>query len=162
MKLNYCIECGAKLHKKTTTVYLCANNHPYWNNPRAAAAIVLLKDHQALFSKRARDPKKNQYDFPGGFLEYGESAETAIKRELKEETGLVAKELILIGWAANIYEENTSVCDAVFLSRDWEGQPLAADDSAALEWKPIDFIFSPEFAWDYTGLVDKIKEFSKG
>jgi mutator protein MutT len=162
MKLNFCPECSAPLHQKTKTEYVCDNGHPYWNNPRTAVAVVLLNNNnEVLYSKRAHNPKQGLYDFPGGFVDYGETIYEAMTRELQEETGLIAKELTLIHSTAQIYVENTSVCDVVFVTRKWQGQPVPADDVAALEWKPIEFIDSKEFAWGYSGLVEKLRNFIK-
>ena len=38
--------------------------------------------------KRRNDPYKGSWALPGGFVEYGETVETAVLREVKEETGL--------------------------------------------------------------------------
>jgi ADP-ribose pyrophosphatase YjhB (NUDIX family) len=159
MKLTYCPECSTPLKKISDTKYVCTNSHTYWNNPRVTATVILLKDGQVLFSKRALEPHKGKYDTPGGFAEYGESPSAAIKRELKEETGLVADDCTLIDWGSHIYEENVSTCDFIFLVTKWHGTIQAADDSAALVWKPIDFIVSPNFAWSYPGLVKKLKAY---
>ena len=43
---------------------------------------------QVLLVKRRNDPFKDQWAFPGGFGEPGETLEKAAIRELKEETGI--------------------------------------------------------------------------
>ena len=57
-------------------------------------SIVVLfnKEGQVLLEERADD---GYFDFPGGGIDLKEEAETAAKRELLEETGLVAEELKL-------------------------------------------------------------------
>lgn len=161
MKLNFCPECAAPLRRKTDTDYVCDNGHPYWNNPRTAVAIILLKENGFLAAKRAREPHKGKCDFPGGFLEYGENAETAARRELEEETGLSFHTLELIDTGIHSYLENISVSDLVFISTDWKGEIRTADDVAALEWKPLEFIESNNFAWSYPGLLKKLQPYRK-
>ncbi len=50
--------------------------------------------------------KEKKYHFlPGGHVEFGETAELALVRELKEELDIVVKNLIFIGVIENIYKE---------------------------------------------------------
>jgi 8-oxo-dGTP diphosphatase len=53
---------------------------------------IIKKENQYLLTKR-RSPKSefNKWQFPGGGLEFCERIEAAVKRELKEETGVDAK-----------------------------------------------------------------------
>jgi len=52
------------------------------------AYCLVIKDHNVLVIKKARGPYRGKYDLPGGKIEFGESIEECLKRELKEETGL--------------------------------------------------------------------------
>lgn len=163
MKLNYCPECATELQKISNTNYACANGHPYYNNPRAAVSLVLLRkeNRQILFAKRAHEPAQGKYDLPGGFLDYGENAYQAALREAREEMGIELDEenLELVHTSSNMYLENIATCDIVIICHEWQGDPKANDDVAALEWKPIEFIDSPKFAWSYSRLVGKLQKY---
>jgi len=61
---------------------------------KASDSIVLTgskEDLKVLLIKRKYDPYKGLWAFPGGFIENGEEADQASKRELLEETGLDLK-----------------------------------------------------------------------
>ena len=161
MKLTYCPECAAPLRRQTDTKYVCANHHAYYNNPRATCSLILVNDHgELLFAKRAIDPKRGQYDFPGGFLDYPEDAYQAIIREAAEELGIriSADNLELVGTSRNEYLENVATCDFVFLCRSWVGEPHPADDVATLEWQSLAFMQAPDFAWQYPYLYNTLQK----
>ncbi len=47
--------------------------------------------------------KEKFYFFPGGHINFGESIENTIKREFKEELGILVKNFSFIGVVENIY-----------------------------------------------------------
>jgi 8-oxo-dGTP pyrophosphatase MutT (NUDIX family) len=49
--------------------------------------------------------EKKYYFFPGGHIDFGETAESALIRELKEELDIVVRKLSFIGMIENIYIE---------------------------------------------------------
>lgn len=49
---------------------------------------------------------KKYYFFPGGHIEYGEAAESALARELKEELEISIGKMSFVGAMENIYEED--------------------------------------------------------
>jgi ADP-ribose pyrophosphatase YjhB (NUDIX family) len=61
------------------------------------ASVILLARDAVLMVRRARPPFQNMWSFPGGRIEAGETAETAARREVLEETGIFAGDLMLLG-----------------------------------------------------------------
>lgn len=151
------MECAARLTKKSETHYVCRNLHHFYNNPRAAATVVLINVHgRVLYAKRAYEPAKGKYDFPGGFLNYGENALMAAKRAMYLETGAGLIDVKLIDSSlANEYQ-GMSACNFVFACTRWEGELVAGEDAEELEWKSLDFMRDERFAWEYPGLYERL------
>jgi mutator protein MutT len=61
----------------------------------SAAAVVLNEKGEVLLLNHVLRPYSN-WGFPGGFLDFGEQAEEAIRREVREETGIEVTRLKLI------------------------------------------------------------------
>ena len=55
-----------------------------------AVSVALVAGDRVLLVKRGLPPSQGMYAFPGGRVEAGESDEAAARRELMEETGIVA------------------------------------------------------------------------
>jgi len=63
---------------------------------------IIRRGNRILVCKRK---DKNYYFFPGGHVEFGESAEGALRRELKEELDISIKNVSFIGAMENIFRE---------------------------------------------------------
>jgi ADP-ribose pyrophosphatase YjhB (NUDIX family) len=68
-----------------------------------AAAAILVTPQGILLTKRAHEPKAGMLDVPGGFVNYNESIETALARELHEELSIKVTNYQYIGSFPNIY-----------------------------------------------------------
>lgn len=161
---NYCPACGAKASVKqlNNTHHQCEQcQMNFWNNPVTAVGVIMLKDDKMLVGKRNIEPLKGKYDYPGGFLEYGENPYDAAVREVKEETGVTIKNPTFIFLGTHEYMPGVTTVDILMATTEWSGDLQAADDVAALEWKPIDILNSPDFAWDWPGLANAIAAFQR-
>ena len=88
---NFCPKCGSQQFEfQGEKSFLCNScNFLYYINVAGAVAALILDDQNRLmFAKRAFDPHKGSLDLPGGFVDKDESAEEALKREIKEELNL--------------------------------------------------------------------------
>jgi len=87
---RHCPRCGqAALKVKDVKSCLCtACGFQYYHNPACAVSGIIESDGRVLIIQRARDPERGQWAFPGGFVDYHESLEAALEREIREELGL--------------------------------------------------------------------------
>jgi 8-oxo-dGTP diphosphatase len=56
--------------------------------PRIGSAVVVRQGETLLLARRAKEPNRGKWIFPGGKIEPFESIQQAATRELLEETGL--------------------------------------------------------------------------
>lgn len=68
-----------------------------FNNPKATVTGIIIKDGKVLALKRKEEPFKGKFDFPGGYMNAGETPEEAMRREIKEELG-VESDVTFMGW----------------------------------------------------------------
>lgn len=66
-------------------------------NPSLAVNAIVDINKKVLLVKRKIEPYKGLWSLPGGFVEYGETLENAVRREVNEETGLVVEPVKIIG-----------------------------------------------------------------
>lgn len=72
------------------------------------------------------------YALPGGFVDYGESLETAAAREAKEETGLELANLAQFGAYSDPARDPRQHTVSVVFTADGVGEPRAGDDAGAV------------------------------
>jgi ADP-ribose pyrophosphatase YjhB (NUDIX family) len=63
---------------------------------RVGVYAVVMKDDHILLIKQKKGPYTGKLDFPGGGMEFGESPEEALRRELVEEVAMEFKSYHLI------------------------------------------------------------------
>ncbi len=109
--------------------------------PQIGISIAVQNEDTGAFLlvKRGRAPAKGMWAFPGGRLEFGETMIDGVSRELKEETGLEARQIQFFDHVEIIeIEANDDVAAHHFLlcvhKGLGNGQPVAADDAGEARW----------------------------
>jgi len=109
--------------------------------PRPAVTVDIVLFHrlqrlEVLLIKRRKEPFKDRWAFPGGFVDENESLENAAARELQEETGLKGIKLEQIGAFGDPGRDprghTVSVVFAAVLEKRQEAR--AADDASDAQW----------------------------
>ena len=109
-----------------------------------------------LFIKRGKRPYLGDWALPGGHKELDEEMEQTARRELLEETGIVAGKLTMFGsYGAKDRDPRgnyLSIAFYTFCHEDSEMQ--AGDDASELKWIPIEELDSVSIAFDHRKIVN--------
>lgn len=114
----------------------------YPDRPIIGVGGVIFRGQSVLLAKRAQPPFSGQWSLPGGAVELGETLETALKREIKEEASIEIEIGGLIRLVNRIiYDENDEVQFHYVIAGYWgwskTGQPVANSDISEIKYADI-------------------------
>lgn len=116
-------------------------------------------DLKVLLIQRDQDPFAGQWAIPGGFVEVGESPETAAKRELSEETGLkriFLEQLYTFGDPDRDPREHIVTIAYYALVNILNHKVQAATDARDAAWFPMSDL--PPLAFDHAKILATAQE----
>src|SRR3989338_2351556 len=98
---------------------------------------IIEKDNKILLLKRSEkyDHLKDQWDIPGGRINFGEEPEEGLKREIEEETGLELEEIKQILDASTVFKnEERHIVRITYLCTVKEGTHKTSHEHTHIEW----------------------------
>ncbi len=79
------------------------------DHPLVGVGGVVIHRNRVLLVRRGGEPLKGEWSIPGGLIEVGEELADAVRRELKEETGLDVEPVAILETFDRIFREGRRV-----------------------------------------------------
>lgn len=138
-----------------------------YDYPRPAVTvdvvIVTREDRpRVLLIRRKQEPFAGSWALPGGFVEMDEPLDAAARRELREETGLEANNLVQLHTFGNPERDPRGrTISVVYLAAvDFDAvQPHADDDAAEVGWFALHR--PPTLAFDHQSILAYARKYLK-
>lgn len=111
-------------------------------DPKVAATVLVERTGRLLLIRRAIDPGRGLWCFPGGYVDFGEDPAVAAVRECHEETGLAVAGVRLLDVSFN----GRVIVITYAAQADDATEPRAADDADGVGWFAPDAL--PPLAFD--------------
>ena len=116
---------------------------------KAGVAGVVLRGNRIVLVRRKYGANRGKWCIPCGNVEVGEDVRVAVKRELREETGLDVEVGDVVDVLSTHHSPERSGVGAYFLVAEKGGDLAAGDDAAEvglfpLEQPPLDMAFETD------------------
>jgi ADP-ribose pyrophosphatase YjhB (NUDIX family) len=164
---HHCPRCAAALARPPRSeLYDCAacGFRLYFNPAVSASAFVERDDGRVLLIRRAKEPAKGKLAPPGGFVDFGETAEDSLRREVREETGLEIHAIRYLMSHPNRYpfrEVTYRILDLFFVAQAVDagaGRPL--DDVDEILWREPATLRPEEMA--FASMAEALRVYQAG
>ena len=111
----------------------------YPEHPVVGVGAVIVRGDRALIIKRGHEPRRGEWSLPGGLLELGESLTDAVRREIREETGLDVTLGPMVETFDRVHRDDQGRIRFHFVIVDYvawsdEGEATAGSDADAVAW----------------------------
>lgn len=142
--IRFCPLCGGALAREPVPPdqreqSVCSRcRFVFYLNPKLVGATIPEQDGRVLLTRRAINPGRGLWTFPGGFVDFGETVTDAAIRETLEETGLHVDLTGLL----NVYTYPGAPVIVVYQARVSGGTLATCDENDRLEW-----VAPPDIPW---------------
>ncbi|MCJ7428885.1 MAG: NUDIX hydrolase [Candidatus Nanohaloarchaeota archaeon QJJ-5] len=122
---------------------------------RVTVDAIIRREDKIVLIRRGADPYKGTWALPGGHVDAGETPKEALKRELREETGLSVEIDRQLGEHAElIHDPRGPVIPITYYCSTDETELDAGTDAAAAVWREISAI-PDELAFGHHHVLEK-------
>lgn len=103
-KFKYCPNCKANIKVYNRLIDCTSCGFHFYFNPSPTNGLILENEKgEVLLVKRKYLPKKGYWDIPGGFIDFRETLEESLEREIREELGIEITNLKYFASTADRY-----------------------------------------------------------
>ena len=153
---RHCPRCGAERQRENLgkSPLLCGacGFVLYFNPSVAAGALVFDSGERVLLIRRAKEPSAGKLGVPGGFIDFRESAEDGMRREVREEVGVEITNVRFLVSYPNLYHYRDVIYPVVdlYFAADALNPETAVplDAVASIEWRNLADLPDEELAFE--------------
>ena len=124
-------------------------------NVELTVLCLIQNENRILLQNRVKDDWKG-YTFPGGHVEPGESFVDAVKREMKEETGLDILNPRLVGIKQFPIERGRYIV-LLFKATEFSGEVVSSEEGE-MEWINLDELPAVNVVEDFNDLMKVLND----
>lgn len=135
--MQFCSACGGRLvvqsiENDAKPRHVCQSCHRVqYEDPKVAACTIPVKNGKVLLMRRAINPERGRWVFPGGYMDRGETVEDAAVRETWEESNLKVRLQKLL----NVYSYADSiVVVVVYIGEVVSGELIPGPECLEARW----------------------------
>jgi 8-oxo-dGTP diphosphatase len=115
----------------------------YPDRPIVAVGALIIRDRQIVLVRRQQPPLAGEWSIPGGAVQLGETLHAALKREVREETGLLVEPVELACVLDRIMPDAKNVPEYHYILIDYVcriagGDLRAGSDVSDVRWANLD------------------------
>jgi 8-oxo-dGTP diphosphatase len=134
--------------------------------PLVGVGAVIIDGERVLLVQRAHEPLKGEWSLPGGAVDVGETLHEAVRREIREETGLEVHVGPVVEVLDRIHHTEDGPVEFHFVLIDYlctvaGGTMACSSDAADARWVPIDDLPRYSLTPIATAVIGKALEMSR-
>lgn len=132
--IQFCPRCATPVEERPfegrlrPTCSACGYIH--FADPKVAATLLVERAGKLLFVRRAIDPGRGKWCFPGGYVDFGEDPTAAAARECREEAGLEVRDIALL----DVSFDGRVIVITYRAHAPGSAEPAPSDDADAAAW----------------------------
>jgi NAD+ diphosphatase len=140
MKFIYCPICGGRLEEKYSydeggVPYCPIDDIMYFDTPKPCIIVAVVKDNKMLLMLRQNYTFKDSKVLVSGYVSNGEEVEETVLREVKEETGIIAKDPKYLG---SYYLKSKEIVMLTFMAKYETGEIISSEEVDWAGWTNIE------------------------
>lgn len=140
MKFIYCPICGGRLEEKYSydeggVPYCPIDDIMYFDTPKPCIIVAVVKDNKMLLMLRQDYTFKDSKVLVSGYVSNGEEVEETVLREVKEETGIIAKDPKYLG---SYYLKAKEIVMLTFMAKYEAGEIISSEEVDWAGWINIE------------------------
>ena len=131
----------------------CRNEIKIFRNPIPTVDIIIESREEGIVLIKRKNPPFG-WALPGGFVDCGESLETAARREAKEETDVALEDLKQFHTYSDPSRDPRFHTVTTMFTAKGVGTPRAGDDAKGLKVIPFEDLRKFRYAFDHNQVIE--------